>query len=558
MKPWEKYAAPSAPPAAEASGPWSRYAPAAQAQPGPGMLESIKQGAGNLLAGAVRGAGSIGATLVAPYDIASDALAGKGLSLESNRQRRAGIDEGLAEMGAQPDSLLYKAGKLTGEIAGTAGVGGAVANVAGRAAPALVAANPNLFTAIRTAGMSAGGATGVANPLLRVAGGAITGGASAGLVDPEQAGMGAAIGGAAPIALKAAGSAGNAIGRVLRGPEQSADVAQAVQAARSAGYVIPPTQARPTLGNRLLEGFSGKITTAQNASAQNQAVTNSKAATALGLPADAKITPDALKAVRDQAGRAYDAIGATGAVQPGQAYADALDKIAAPFIKTAQSFPNAKPSPVLDLVESLKSPTFDASAAVEKIKQLRSAADDAFRAGSPGATDLARASRSAATALEDALEAHLQQTGQSQLLQQFRDGRQLIAKTYSVEKALNPSTGTVDARKLAAQLQKGKPLSGDLKDAAEFAGRFPKAAQTIEQMGSLPQTSPLDWMAAGTLSASTANPLLLAGAMARPGARALSLSPIIQNRLVQPEAGSLSPSAVQLGYRAAPVALSGR
>ena len=526
------------------------------------MLDSIKQGAGNLVAGAVRGAGSIGATLLAPVDIAKDALAGKGLSLESNRQRRADMDAGLAEMGADPNSLLYKGGKLAGEIAGTAGAGGAVANVAGRVAPALTTAAPNVLTAIRTAGMSGGNATGIANPLVRIAGGAISGGASAGLVDPEQAGMGAVIGGAAPIALQAAGKAGNAIGRVLRGPEQSADVAQAVKAARDAGYVIPPTQARPTLGNRLLEGFSGKITTAQNASAKNQAVTNSKAATALGLPADAKITPDVLKTVRDQAGQAYDAIGATGAVQPTQAYADALDKIAAPFVKTAQSFPNAKPSPVLDLVESLKSPTFDAAAAVEKIKQLRSAADDAFRSGSPGATDLARASRAAAAALEDAIEAHLQQIGQPQLLQQFKDGRQLIAKTYSVEKALNPSTGTIDARKLAAQLQKGKPLSGDLKDAAEFAGRFPKAAQTIEQMGSLPQTSPLDWAAAGTLSAATANPLMLAGAMARPGARALTLSSLVQDRLVQPQGSTLSalvsPSAAQLGYRAAPVALSGR
>ena len=48
----------------------------------------------------------------------------------------------------------------------------------------------------------------------------------------------------------------------------------AIQAARSQGYVIPPTQANPTLGNRLLEGMAGKLTTAQNASAANQGVTN--------------------------------------------------------------------------------------------------------------------------------------------------------------------------------------------------------------------------------------------------------------------------------------------
>ena len=89
--------------------------------------DSIKQGAGNLVAGAVRGAGSIGATLLAPVDIASDALAGKGLSLESNRQRRQAMDDALQSMGAEPDSLLYKGGKIGTEVLGTLGVGGAAA-----------------------------------------------------------------------------------------------------------------------------------------------------------------------------------------------------------------------------------------------------------------------------------------------------------------------------------------------------------------------------------------------------------------------------------------------
>ena len=39
------------------------------------LLQDIGQGAGNLLAGGVRGAGSIGATILAPYDMAKDALA---------------------------------------------------------------------------------------------------------------------------------------------------------------------------------------------------------------------------------------------------------------------------------------------------------------------------------------------------------------------------------------------------------------------------------------------------------------------------------------------------
>lgn len=514
----------------------------------PSFVDKAKQQAGNLAAGLVRGAGSIGATLLAPVDVASDLIAGKGLTLEANRERRQAMDNALSMIGADTDSLVYKGGKLAGEIAGTAGAGGAVANTLARVPG--VAAAPNLLTAIRTAGMSGG------NALTRAVGGAVTGGVSAGMVNPEEAGAGAVVGGVLPGAMQVAGKVANTIGATLRGPAQPADLARAVTAARSSGYVIPPTQANPTLGNRLLEGFSGKITTAQNASAANQGITNAKAATALGLAPDTKLTPDVLTNVRNAAGQAYDAIGAAGTIAPGQAYTKALDDIAAPYIKAAQGFPNAKPSPVLDLVESLKSPSFDASSAVAKIKELRSAADDAFRTGN---TDVARASKSAAKALEDAIEDHLSQSGATGLLQQFRDARQLIAKTYSVEKALNPTSGNVDARKLAAQLAKGKPLSGELKDAAEFAARFPKAAQSIEGMGSLPQTSPLDWALGAGMSASTANPLMLASVMARPAARKLALSPVVQNRLIASQASNPlvmalgDPSLAQLGYRAAPV-----
>lgn len=541
--PWEKYQA------APQAGPWEKYAPAQPAEPS--IADQIGGGIRDLAAGAIRGAGSIGATILAPLDAAARAV-GVENSIIGRTDRREAMTGALGEMGADTESLAFAGGKLAGEIAGTAGAGGAIAKGL-TAIPGVANAAPGVVNAIRTAGMEGGGA-GVANAATRALGGGVTGAVSAGMVDPGQADDGALIGAALPGVLKVAGAAGKQVGKVLRGPEQAPDMAAAIQSARQQGYVIPPTQANPTLGNRLLEGFSGKITTAQNASAKNQAVTNGLAAKAIGLPADTKITPDVLKTVRDAAGQAYQAIGGTGSVTPGAAYAKALDAIEAPFKVAAQGFPNAKPSPVVDLVESLRSPSFDAAAAVEKIKALRTAADDAFRTGN---TDVARASRAGAIALEDALETHLQQIGQVPLLKEFRDARKLIAKTYSVEKALNPTTGAVDAKKLASQLARGKPLSGELKGAADFASRFPKAAQTIEGMGSLPQTSPLDWAVGGSLSAATANPLAMLGVAARPAARAMTLSDLVQNRLVQgAPIGQLgqSRSLREIVYRGSPVA----
>lgn len=525
--------------------------------------ESLRDAA----AGAVRGAGSIGATILYPIDKATDLIKGDRTAslsdlvtgkkpLSRNEERRRDMDLALQDLGADTTSISFKGGKLAGEVAGTAGTGGLIANGL-RAIPGVAAAAPGFVNAVRTAGMSAGPSTGVANLATRAAGGALTGGASAGLVNPEDAGAGAIIGGALPGVAQVAGKVGQKIGAVIRGPEQSPELAAAVTKARDAGYVLPPSQANPSLMNRALEGFAGKVSTAQNASAKNQTVTNKLAAETLGLAPDVKITPDVLKSVRDQAGQAYDVVSNAGTITPTQTYADALDKIAAPYVKASQGFPNAKASPVIDLVESLRSPSFDSGAAIAKIKELRTAADDAFRSGN---TDVARASKAAAGALEDAVEGHLQQVGAPDALQNFRDARQLIAKTYSVEKALNPTSGSVDARKLAQQLSKGKPLSGGIKDAAEFAAQFPKAAQSVEAMGSLPQTSPLDWAAGSGISAATGNPLMLAGVLARPGARKLTMSNLVQNRLVQAAPGQPSARLTDLlqgGYRAAPLIASG-
>jgi hypothetical protein len=173
-------------------------------------LSAIPGRVGNLVAGAVRGAGSIGATLVAPYDVAKDAAEGKGLSLESNRRRRADMTEALAGLGADPNSAQFQVGKIGAEVAGSLGAGGTVANGV-RVVPGL---GP-LSTAIASGGFKTGMAPGVADVATRIAGGAISGGATAGIVDLSQTGKGAAIGGALPVVAKGAGAVGDAISRKM-------------------------------------------------------------------------------------------------------------------------------------------------------------------------------------------------------------------------------------------------------------------------------------------------------------------------------------------------------
>lgn len=159
-------------------------------------IPSIPGIVGNLAAGAIRGAGSIGATLIRPFETA-----------EENEQRRANIDYGLREMGADPDSFAYGTGKFGAEVAGTLGVGGVLAKP-------LQTIAPRAAQALETWGMLGPRAQGtgkIADAALRVGGGAVTGATAAGVVDPSHIGTSAAIGAAVPFAAPFAGKLADAL-----------------------------------------------------------------------------------------------------------------------------------------------------------------------------------------------------------------------------------------------------------------------------------------------------------------------------------------------------------
>jgi hypothetical protein len=170
--------------------------------------------AGDSVAGLARGAGSIGATLMWPFDKLTDAATGNA-GMPRNEERRLEMDEALRLMGADPKSGAYGAGKLGAEILGAMGVGGGVAQGVGRLAPAMASKAPALMEALASSGMRAGGATGLKGAATRAAGGGLTGGLSAGLVEPESAGMGAGLGAALPGAVRATGAAMSRLGGAL-------------------------------------------------------------------------------------------------------------------------------------------------------------------------------------------------------------------------------------------------------------------------------------------------------------------------------------------------------
>lgn len=201
---------------------------------GEGYDAAMNYSGKDAVGGAVRGAGSIGATLLAPYDYAVDYIKGdRGKNLSSlitgkeipsrNQERRSEMDAGLVTMGANPDSTAFKTNKLIAEVAGTAGMGGllakpaqALANVTqgSRFFPAI----DGLATSLQTGGFRVGDIAGAVPRLAaRAVGGGAVGGASAGLVNPNDASAGATIGAALPPAVKLVGETGRLAGKAVSG-----------------------------------------------------------------------------------------------------------------------------------------------------------------------------------------------------------------------------------------------------------------------------------------------------------------------------------------------------
>jgi hypothetical protein len=151
----------------------------------------FSKGAGNIMFGGQRlvgkGLGALGATET-------------GQMLVDDAARRQAEQEAFIAPYRQAAPAMTGAGEFTGEVVGTLPVGGVIAKGVG-AIPGAGA----LAQSIRTGGFSTGMAPGAANLATKAAGGAVLGGTTAALINPEEAGTGAAIGAAAPFVLPVVG-----------------------------------------------------------------------------------------------------------------------------------------------------------------------------------------------------------------------------------------------------------------------------------------------------------------------------------------------------------------
>lgn len=316
--------------------------------------------------------------------------------------------------------------------------------------------------------------------------------------------------------------------------------------AQAAGYVVPPSTTNPTVTNRVIEGVSGKAATQQAAALKNQQITNRLVRQELGLGETVPLTKGTLNALRSKAGAVYKAISGAGEIATDGQYVDDLAAIAQSMDDVSKDFPDLNLNnneEISKLIDGMLQDKFSAKSAIELTKQLRKSASGnlgGMNAADPAKRALGYAQRDAAAAVEDQLIRHLDATGKGGLGKALDESRKLIAKTYSVEAALNEGTGNVVATNLSAQLKKGKPLSGNLELVAKFGKAFGKAAKEVTDS---PGVSALDAMF-GVAGGATLNPAFLALPVARVATRGAITNQAINRLMSTP---SYSPGTIGQG-----------
>lgn len=259
---------------------------------------------------------------------------------------------------------------------------------------------------------------------------------------------------------------------------------ETINIAQKYGLKVPRADVSGSPGAQLTQRVGGKEAIEAATRIQNQPIVNKLAAKALGLADDTPLTAETLSALRESAGKAYKPLSGLGAMKADAKYVQSLRDIAKEYSGASKDFPALASEKVSKLVRGMMRRNISSEGAVEQVKNLRRSSIINMKSLTPSDRLLGQAEHAAAEALDDLLGRVASTRIGDAPFQAYKAARQLIAKTHSVDRALNPATGNVVLGDLTAQLRKGVPLSGELKDLAMFGRGFQRLSK--EQMTAPP------------------------------------------------------------------------
>lgn len=254
-----------------------------------------------------------------------------------------------------------------------------------------------------------------------------------------------------------------------RGPQ-----IEAAQEAQRLGIAIPPEAAQPGAGTRTLSAVAGEAGPAQLAKVNQQNV-RKVALNELGLSPDTQLNSvEPFKQAREKVAGPYNKVRGLPTMTADSQTLAALDALI-PDSNLIGAEASAKViNGIVSDAKNKVSKGINGNDLLRNVEQLRARARKTYnnKNADLAALDRADAEIGVANALESMIESNI---SNPRLLDDFRDARRQMAKSYAYQDATDLNTGVIDATKLAKRTAKDNAMTGDIASLGRIAGNFPEA-----------------------------------------------------------------------------------
>lgn len=239
---------------------------------------------------------------------------------------------------------------------------------------------------------------------------------------------------------------------------------------------INPADIDPSLSTRFLSAAAGPRGPEALAEVNKPRVTQI-AKDELGLDATTSLTRDAYKQARANLAAPYDEVAKLPTMVADENTISALNDLRKNDKLIGGESVAKKVNKLIDDAIDKTQAGLNGAELLENVRTLRADAKKIYgnQNATPKQVAVADANLAIANQLESMIESNITNP---KLVDQFRDARQKMARTYSYEGATDFNTGMVDVSKLARITAKDNALTGDIAALGKIAGNFPDVFST--------------------------------------------------------------------------------
>jgi hypothetical protein len=244
--------------------------------------------------------------------------------------------------------------------------------------------------------------------------------------------------------------------------------------AQRLGIALNPVDIEPSAGTRLTTTIAGEkgveaITNANKNQVRNVVLNE------LDLPPTTQLNGGAaFDQARAKVAAPYDEVARLPTIVADDAGRAALDRLRPDETLIGSDKYAQNINAIIDDALAKTGAGLNGAQLLDNVKTLRQRARKTYnnKNADLAALDVADTNLAVANALESMIESNI---SNPKLLDQFRDARQKMAKTYAYEGATDFNTGMVDVKKLARITSKDNAMTGDIAALGRIAGNFPEA-----------------------------------------------------------------------------------